>query len=155
MTTHFPSYYDATLMILEGDCHDSSKHKHRCVTGAIYNYTMQLKSVDAGSELNCMCMHLQSAFFMFLVTYEDMHFNFLFWFYQIQIIWLRHFYSWHILLGMFIRFVLLVFHLKYYKKHNLFLVQKVKSFVLDLHEWKIRVWVYLWVGKLGNENLKL
>ncbi|XP_014506997.1 endonuclease 4 isoform X1 [Vigna radiata var. radiata] len=34
------------------DCHDSSKHKHRCVTGAIYNYTMQLKSVDAGSELN-------------------------------------------------------------------------------------------------------
>ncbi|WVZ25196.1 hypothetical protein V8G54_003740 [Vigna mungo] len=39
-------------MILEGDCHDSSKHKHRCVTGAIYNYTMQLKSADAGSELN-------------------------------------------------------------------------------------------------------
>ncbi|XP_027903609.1 endonuclease 4-like [Vigna unguiculata] len=51
---HFPSYYDATLMILEGDCHDSSKHKHRCVTGGIYNYTMQLKSADAGpsSELN-------------------------------------------------------------------------------------------------------
>ncbi|QCD96898.1 bud site selection protein 31 [Vigna unguiculata] len=54
MTTHFPSYYDATLMILEGDCHDSSKHKHRCVTGGIYNYTMQLKAVDAGPsfELN-------------------------------------------------------------------------------------------------------
>ncbi|KAG2410104.1 Endonuclease 4 [Vigna angularis] len=52
MTTHFQSYYDATLMILEGDCHDSSKHKHRCVTGGIYNYTMQLKSADAGSELN-------------------------------------------------------------------------------------------------------
>ncbi|XP_027918810.1 endonuclease 4-like isoform X3 [Vigna unguiculata] len=36
------------------DCHDSSKHKHRCVTGGIYNYTMQLKSADAGpsSELN-------------------------------------------------------------------------------------------------------
>ncbi|XP_027348710.1 endonuclease 4-like isoform X2 [Abrus precatorius] len=36
------------------DCHDSSGHKHRCVTGAIYNYTMQLKSADAGtlSELN-------------------------------------------------------------------------------------------------------
>ncbi|XP_004504986.1 endonuclease 4-like isoform X2 [Cicer arietinum] len=35
------------------DCHDSSGHKHRCVTGAIYNYTMQLKSArgDASSEL--------------------------------------------------------------------------------------------------------
>lgn len=26
------------------DCHDSSGHKHRCVTGAIYNYTAQLVS---------------------------------------------------------------------------------------------------------------
>ncbi|ESW31255.1 hypothetical protein PHAVU_002G223100 [Phaseolus vulgaris] len=36
------------------DCHDSSKHKHRCVTGGIYNYTMQLKTAEAGpsSELN-------------------------------------------------------------------------------------------------------
>jgi len=54
-------------MILEGDCHDSSKHKHRCVTGGIYNYTMQLKAVDAGPsfELNCMCMHSQNAFLIF------------------------------------------------------------------------------------------
>ncbi|KAK7319620.1 hypothetical protein RJT34_04343 [Clitoria ternatea] len=30
------------------DCHDSSGHKHRCVTGAIYNYTIQLvKSAEA------------------------------------------------------------------------------------------------------------
>ncbi|KAG4999395.1 hypothetical protein JHK87_020467 [Glycine soja] len=36
------------------DCHDSYRHKHRCVSGAIYNYTMQLKSADAGisSEFN-------------------------------------------------------------------------------------------------------
>ncbi|TKY59333.1 Endonuclease 4 [Spatholobus suberectus] len=37
------------------DCHDSSRHRHRCVTGAIYNYTLQLKSADAAgasSELN-------------------------------------------------------------------------------------------------------
>ncbi|KEH31142.1 S1/P1 nuclease family protein [Medicago truncatula] len=35
------------------DCHDSYGHKHRCVTGAIYNYTMQLKlaNADASSEL--------------------------------------------------------------------------------------------------------
>uniref|UniRef100_A0A0R0IMV3 Aspergillus nuclease S1 n=1 Tax=Glycine max TaxID=3847 RepID=A0A0R0IMV3_SOYBN len=29
------------------DCHDSYRHEHRCVSGAIYNYTMQLKSADA------------------------------------------------------------------------------------------------------------
>ncbi|XP_061367685.1 endonuclease 4-like isoform X1 [Gastrolobium bilobum] len=42
------------LMVLIGDCHDSYGHKHRCVTGAIYNYTIQLKSADAdtSSELN-------------------------------------------------------------------------------------------------------
>ncbi|KAG5010540.1 hypothetical protein JHK87_019055 [Glycine soja] len=36
------------------DCHDSYRHKHRCVSGAIYNYTMQLKSADAStsSEFN-------------------------------------------------------------------------------------------------------
>ncbi|WJX52212.1 hypothetical protein P8452_38348 [Trifolium repens] len=36
------------------DCHDSYGHKHRCVTGAIHNYTMQLKlaNADASSELN-------------------------------------------------------------------------------------------------------
>lgn len=36
------------------DCHDSYKRKHRCVTGAIHNYTMQLKSADAdtSSKLN-------------------------------------------------------------------------------------------------------
>ncbi|KAK2436865.1 endonuclease [Trifolium repens] len=36
------------------DCHDSYGHKHRCVTGAIPNYTMQLKlaNADASSELN-------------------------------------------------------------------------------------------------------
>ncbi|KAG5024664.1 hypothetical protein AAZX31_08G056600 [Glycine max] len=36
------------------DCHDSYRHEHRCVSGAIYNYTMQLKSADAGisSEFN-------------------------------------------------------------------------------------------------------
>ncbi|KAI4299308.1 hypothetical protein L6164_032777 [Bauhinia variegata] len=35
------------------DCHDSYGHKDRCVTGAIYNYTMQLKSAyaDTKSEL--------------------------------------------------------------------------------------------------------
>lgn len=37
------------------DCHDSYKRKDRCVTGAIQNYTMQLKSADVAgtsSELN-------------------------------------------------------------------------------------------------------
>ncbi|WJX46227.1 Endonuclease 4 [Trifolium repens] len=36
------------------DCHDSYGHKHRCVTGAIHNYTMQLKlaNADASSGLN-------------------------------------------------------------------------------------------------------
>ncbi|KAL2343969.1 hypothetical protein Fmac_005254 [Flemingia macrophylla] len=37
------------------DCHDSHKRIHRCVTGAIHNYTVQLKSADAAgtsSELN-------------------------------------------------------------------------------------------------------
>ncbi|XP_054803993.1 endonuclease 4-like isoform X1 [Prosopis cineraria] len=32
------------------DCHDSYGHKDRCVTGAIYNYTMQLKSAYAGNN---------------------------------------------------------------------------------------------------------
>jgi hypothetical protein len=43
------------LGILIGDCHDSYGHKHRCVIGAIYNYTMQLKlaNADASSELKC------------------------------------------------------------------------------------------------------
>ncbi|KAE9607186.1 hypothetical protein Lal_00025977 [Lupinus albus] len=31
------------------DCHDSYGHKHRCVTGAIYNYTMQLSSAYANT----------------------------------------------------------------------------------------------------------
>ncbi|XP_028767640.1 endonuclease 4-like [Neltuma alba] len=31
------------------DCHDSYGHKDRCVTGAIYNYTMQLKSAYVGN----------------------------------------------------------------------------------------------------------
>ncbi|RDX97378.1 Endonuclease 4, partial [Mucuna pruriens] len=50
MVMHFINYYDVSFVILVGDCHDSSKsrHKHRCVTGAIYNYTMQLKSTNAG-----------------------------------------------------------------------------------------------------------
>lgn len=50
------------LGLFIGDCHDSSGHKHRCVTGAIYNYTMQLKSArgDASSELKC--NHLLSRF---------------------------------------------------------------------------------------------
>ncbi|CAI8618148.1 unnamed protein product [Vicia faba] len=36
------------------DCHDSYGHKHRCVTGAIHNYTMQLKLAyaDASSKFN-------------------------------------------------------------------------------------------------------
>ncbi|CAJ2678445.1 unnamed protein product [Trifolium pratense] len=35
------------------DCHDSYGHKDRCVTGAIHNYTMQLRlaNADASSEL--------------------------------------------------------------------------------------------------------
>ncbi|CAJ2678447.1 unnamed protein product [Trifolium pratense] len=39
--------------ILIGDCHDSYGHKDRCVTGAIHNYTMQLRlaNADASSEL--------------------------------------------------------------------------------------------------------
>ncbi|KAI5656983.1 hypothetical protein M9H77_25776 [Catharanthus roseus] len=32
------------------DCHDSAGHKDRCVTGAIYNYTMQLTSVFHSSD---------------------------------------------------------------------------------------------------------
>ncbi|KAI5385409.1 Endonuclease 4 [Lathyrus oleraceus] len=36
------------------DCHDSYGRKHRCVTGAIHNYTMQLKLAyaDASSKFN-------------------------------------------------------------------------------------------------------
>ncbi|GMP74807.1 hypothetical protein CsSME_00032114 [Camellia sinensis var. sinensis] len=34
------------------DCHDTAGHKNRCVTGAIYNYTMQLMSYsDSNSEM--------------------------------------------------------------------------------------------------------
>ncbi|XP_057419977.1 endonuclease 4-like [Lotus japonicus] len=32
------------------DCHDSYGHQHKCVTGAIYNYTMQLKSDNADTS---------------------------------------------------------------------------------------------------------
>ncbi|CAL5411174.1 unnamed protein product [Camellia sinensis] len=36
------------------DCHDTAGHKNRCVTGAIYNYTMQLMSYsDSNSEMKC------------------------------------------------------------------------------------------------------
>ncbi|XP_050287022.1 endonuclease 4-like isoform X3 [Quercus robur] len=34
-----------------GDCHDSAGHKDRCVTGAIYNYTMQLTSAYQNTNL--------------------------------------------------------------------------------------------------------
>uniref|UniRef100_A0A7N2LQP7 Aspergillus nuclease S1 n=1 Tax=Quercus lobata TaxID=97700 RepID=A0A7N2LQP7_QUELO len=33
------------------DCHDSAGHKDRCVTGAIYNYTMQLASAYQNTNL--------------------------------------------------------------------------------------------------------
>ncbi|KAL0010963.1 hypothetical protein SO802_006071, partial [Lithocarpus litseifolius] len=33
------------------DCHDSAGHKNRCVTGAIYNYTMQLASAYQNNNL--------------------------------------------------------------------------------------------------------
>ncbi|KAK4589971.1 hypothetical protein RGQ29_020514 [Quercus rubra] len=33
------------------DCHDSAGHKNRCVTGAIYNYTMQLASAYQNTNL--------------------------------------------------------------------------------------------------------
>ncbi|KAF7803531.1 endonuclease 4 [Senna tora] len=39
--------YLKCVIFLIGDCHDPSGHKDRCVTGAIYNYTMQLKSAYA------------------------------------------------------------------------------------------------------------
>ncbi|KAG4933734.1 hypothetical protein JHK87_047736 [Glycine soja] len=54
------------------DCHDSYKRKHRCVSGAIYNYTMQLKSADesTSSEFN---YNLAEAF-MFLSNFVgDIH----------------------------------------------------------------------------------
>lgn len=34
------------------DCHDSAGRKHRCVTGAIYNYTMQLVEEHRLSKLS-------------------------------------------------------------------------------------------------------
>ena len=46
------------LAILIGDCHDSYGHKHRCVTGAIYNYTMQLKLANANASSELKCKHL-------------------------------------------------------------------------------------------------
>ncbi|XP_024005216.1 endonuclease 4 isoform X1 [Eutrema salsugineum] len=36
--------------LCEGDCHDTHKHQDRCVTGAIFNYTMQLMSASANSQ---------------------------------------------------------------------------------------------------------
>ncbi|KAH1203048.1 Endonuclease 4 [Glycine max] len=54
------------------DCHDSYKRKHRCVSGAIYNNTMQLKSADesTSSEFN---YNLAEAF-MFLSNFVgDIH----------------------------------------------------------------------------------
>lgn len=40
-----------------GDCHDSAGHKNRCVTGAIYNYTMQLASAYQNTNLKLHCKH--------------------------------------------------------------------------------------------------
>ncbi|RYR65751.1 hypothetical protein Ahy_A03g011677 isoform C [Arachis hypogaea] len=38
------SSFPCLILHFAGDCHDSYAHKHVCVTAAIYNYTMQLKS---------------------------------------------------------------------------------------------------------------
>jgi len=54
------------LAILIGDCHDSYGHKHRCVTGAIYNYTMQLKLANADASYELKCKHLRIKFLICL-----------------------------------------------------------------------------------------
>lgn len=43
-----------SFIFLIGDCHDSAGHKDRCVTGAIYNYSMQLSGYqDSVSDVKC------------------------------------------------------------------------------------------------------
>lgn len=46
---------NSILCFLTGDCHDNYRHKGRCVTAAIYNYTMQLESAykEITSEIKC------------------------------------------------------------------------------------------------------
>ncbi|CAL5344910.1 unnamed protein product [Camellia sinensis] len=45
---------NSSISNLAWDCHDTAGHKNRCVTGAIYNYTMQLMSYsDSNSEMKC------------------------------------------------------------------------------------------------------
>lgn len=41
--------------LCEGDCHDTHKHQDRCVTGAIFNYTMQLMSASKNSQTIVHC----------------------------------------------------------------------------------------------------
>lgn len=41
--------------LCEGDCHDTHKHQDRCVTGAIFNYTMQLMSASENSHTIVHC----------------------------------------------------------------------------------------------------
>lgn len=43
---------------LLGDCHDTAGRKDRCVTGAIYNYTMQLSMSYNDSILESKCEYL-------------------------------------------------------------------------------------------------
>lgn len=64
--TNKPNLKIATLSILFklyalcfsiGDCHDSGGHEDICVTGAIYNYTMQLSSAYQITNLKLQCKH--------------------------------------------------------------------------------------------------
>lgn len=46
---------NSIICFMIGDCHDTHGHKGRCVTAAIYNYTMQLESAhkEITSEIRC------------------------------------------------------------------------------------------------------
>ncbi|ANM66200.1 endonuclease 4 [Arabidopsis thaliana] len=46
----FISEIQSICCVCEGDCHDTHKNQDRCVTGAIFNYTMQLMSASENSD---------------------------------------------------------------------------------------------------------
>lgn len=52
-------------IFLTGDCHDSVGRKNRCVTGAIYNYTMQLKSGYQDSISVEKCKLITNGYYIF------------------------------------------------------------------------------------------
>ena len=51
----FISEIQSICCVCEGDCHDTHKNQDRCVTGAIFNYTMQLMSASENSDTIVHC----------------------------------------------------------------------------------------------------